>query len=1440
MPAAYNCRPVDAKPRLASFRAEAETLTREQLDLLARRGLLSTTVYLEEDLRTFLDNVLGESRADPPRSLVMLLTAPWGQGKSLVGRSILAKLAGEKGVGYKYYSFEEFAETVYRELVSHKGPVNIEEYLRGKVLDLLEEALRENNGRTTIVFLDEVEAFVEAYRRILAGEPLGLGPSRIALGLVEELLMVAKELMRGSREAARGLAGKVHLVLALTPEASLWLRRLFAEKGLEGRIFRRVVEKQIPPITRRDAEKIVMLIMEDYHGLPSSFVDRSLVNTLYLVSRGNPGILVQLVNSIVYEAYTLCRYYEKRDCVCRLEGKALLQVLSRVEIPYVPGYQQSTPLLDPAFAEKLAEAAEADPSLGAAIARLLVLLEPIPATNIYRFEHVLAELGVPLNTYYAYHGVNGEKLDEIVNALAVKHSTRIHRHFVREVVELLAPRTGDAYTVLVPASERDADELLFFATSVLGTSIDRAAFRNLLEDLVAELEGEGFEPREALHPSPTGLWRIFPSLVAAGVPFLADPVEAARLLREVRELKRSDPEAYARFLLQGLARVLERGGLAKKGPGKTHYYLLRGVYDTVYSVPLELASEAPRPSRGEDAEPRIVVVPRRPGSYTPTPSKPPVVVASIDLGVYEEDSLAVLGALLEGDGEEPRSLNERLFEEFSQLISSRLDSSEAIEKARREFVERGIAVPYLVRRERVERGYSVLDFYRAVMVGGRVLEPRSTAWKLYHLYRLRPYKKGRMTTWCGIRVPSMLSVDLEPEDYRAYYDEAARKRYLAWLEERVRAFIEAAEDDWLVERRGESVQLRLHPVSDRMKRVLKSLGGGAGLDELKRFFVFPEPLEQRRSAERLFDEFFAELLVASGEAERAKNGLKLVALPARHSLSALRARIEAELERRVLAPLRSLLAHCGLDQELASRAATLIVFKERGVKTIDPDAIIASLGELDYAPPSVVGELEELLKGYMGLMAKNSERLAAELSRVKTAIEDLLREYGEGARLAKRLVPGFEASPRPRGIGGFEPCKVLGEALSEQRELLDSLVKTPPNRLGEEYGELRRVFHYENCGNEYGYSLALYLLKKRVDKGVEELVALKDRIRSARERLQGLLGRASTGECLAEVERATARIRASRAGSVEELVAVLDKLSRVVETVVEECKTCLEERRRIERANTRAEKALDLQDRLDIEVDALISSAESYIEGLEKLVGQNLVEKVFVEELRAKTLRLRDARHRLYSKLQELYTEASRRLGEAERLTCKDLDHLRLLGEKLGEISRRIDEAEAGVERLRHGALEVLEAVADRLEKVIDLLEEEYTVLEALAQRVESVREAIRVGKELEEARRALKRAREIVDAIRRGGSAEDPSEAVLEAVEALGRLREALRETIVADIGVNAYAVLQALWSKKPHGKRLSEIVEEIVEETGLPVEEVLRALHVIDTKNYYPVRLT
>ena len=1426
---ASSCKPIEA-PKVPRAREEAENLLPQQQALLTRLGLSASRV--DEELRRYLEEALHDTEATPPRSHVIVIRAPWGYGKTHYGKHVVPRIASSLGMHYVYVTLEEVIERIrdrfieetrgapleYDKLNTVAEPI-VRDALRDIILGAAQEA-EKRGAKAAVVFIDELEAVLEAAQHRTQKTIIR---SYLASLLLNELLSAIRLLMHSEASSPYADAvGKVHLVLAATPEAFNTIMSLAEKMGIGGRLARRIDTVTLRPLSKSDTLKIVKTLIEDYYGLPASAWSPGIVNAIHAASGGNTGIVIRIVNLLLHEAGVECRQLYGRDCICSLEDPVLLaRLMQRIELSYTPRGSYEA-LVNRDLASIAVQHAE---DFGeTALARLVAYLEPLSPDDVYAYQAVLADHGVRLYPVRLYKG-SYEKVAAVLDRAARRLADRAQASIsdARAAVdELLYIGPGDDYTVYVPVNAEDYAEVAFLFSSQ-GLRVSNEAIREAIAELEQAAYEQGLDSSEAYMVKPSTIPVLYPPAAVRAIPVIRDPEAAARLYKEVRELRITMPREYGELVAKGLQIVLNTPSSIDTPKDAVKTTLTLNIYGTSYQVNalIEYYEQghplfAVDPKKLNPEAPTVII-----RAYSPPGVKPPQRVRSkahqtldVELTPRDAETLAALAYALLEKHEEYRNLVDRYaVEDLARRMKEQVESQK--ERLAESYRENGIAVPPLLTASKKTQE-EFLNSYRLLLFAADnrgIVDLEEAVQLLYHGYRVRPYK-GRSRRWCGTEVPPIVILDLEAEDHRAYYDEEKRKRYLDRLRESLLSLLREAQEAGLA--RAEATRYRLipHPVERRLNELSTRLG--IGLEEAERYFLLPSDPMQRKAAKDAFNTI----------ARIAEARLEAMRKPSQHDLAKLQ---EAAAAARRLGAEQLRCLSDGVGD-----AAYLAILKEKGAKLIEPSTL-AETAEY-FLQASSRHHLAPLMAP---LLLYYTELISKGLSKASTSVDDLVRSAYSVLRDAEAVVAALKElgatdvkiGEAIREISSKEAvCREVAAIVSKTLKLHDDLTRIPPSSFSKSVKpeKLMQELRFDNCGNKYNFMPLLYYLeediavKRDIEDAKSTLESMKNAINEVKKTLEAL-----PNDALPEAQKLlNAALGKPLIVDMESpLISILEKLRKDLEDLRDKYITCMNIRKKARSLLNEAEDVLD---------DTLkaINEARS-LAGKARLLAERTGLVEHVKAFESYIANLDDAQE----KLEEAHNNINRLYDVVTDTPCTMLDelsnqerHAESLLRYAKEIRRRVKELEERIEeeynelrdklmaKLRH-----LQSTADRIEKLLSVTDNAGIL---------DVGTAAEVRKALEEYRFYERLYMDIVGLKRLD---EDPEQVLSKARSWLNEAYHSLRQAIVRDIGEDAYRVLEYLLQKPLSGKeRLSKAVQEISKATGIPAEKVIESMYVLDLKGY------
>jgi len=693
---------------------------------------LESRAGAEARLRGVVEKAEAYSVGGAPQSVVAAVVGEWGLGKSHAAR-IIEDAA--RRIAVRRVVFDNIVDVVGvlgsrlgrtpNELEARQA---IEEYLSG-------------GGLPAIVVVDEVESLISA---AASGTPL----KRVAADAFFDLV---KGLLNPEVEAARGLRGRLHLVLLLTPAAFHALRSHLQERGIGGKLLRRIEIVRLRPLLKHESLMVARAYLESSLGIKVEelFSDPRLLETYHEATGGNPGNIVYLAAQTV-----IANTCPDGDCVCKITPERMLSAL--INSVLVDEAGETYPAVDRQLAQALLEEAQGDPE---AIILALGSASTRPDTRTLQ---VLGRLGLdPVQVILYTIGGPGRVSAWLSTASRRACGAReeCREELARALSHLLHADTWNTYTIGAPKDH----EVLASWLEYLGWEPESGADR-ILEGV------EGGVPGYALPPD--RLARLLSLHGRLGAAYLRDPGARERV-REVFRRVEADPERFAGKVAEGLAIVLREA----LGLGDAELGLLawEPTYkDVVYRVmvrpdPSMLAGGVP-----ECPEKALVQLVLHYEDESPGGDCPLHVQIPLAHGTARRLALLALAYELARE-----SLDEGLVREEVEDIARGLQLEQKLHDVLPRLERAGILVTPQSRgielaRRRVGTGKAgklLADTHKLLVAMGGARKPVNLddlTGALTTLTRATPYVsekggRGRRQRWCGALVPSFSVLDIKDE-----------------------------------------------------------------------------------------------------------------------------------------------------------------------------------------------------------------------------------------------------------------------------------------------------------------------------------------------------------------------------------------------------------------------------------------------------------------------------------------------------------------------------------------------------------------------------------------------------------------------------------------------------------------------------------------------------
>lgn len=1468
------CEPLPYTPyKLAG--SEAENISEEERRVLSSLSFESQ-MHAIQKLREFIELIKRSVERGLRQSRVLIIRGPWGYGKTFLGREVLEKLSHKYGLAYRYVTFEDIIRGVIEEYKESMGSQpgatpNLTILAEAVINRVLEEALKEavRSGKPgTVLFIDEIEAFLAARssRRDLYSLAAGTA--------IDSLLNIIKHLMHSESSYYSEFRGRVHIVMATTPEAYYTLLTLTEERGVAGRLKRRWEIVTLRPISKLDMYRLIDEIIERIYRIPNWLKERNLVNLVYVLSNGNPGIAIKILNSVVSAATNYCKFVGG-ECVCRATDRFLINVLPSREVETLEG--GGTQLMDEQIARRILELYKGSyeglygltPDAVELIIKLVTTAAPVEVSNpaiLYQLENALAMV-LRLGFYKVDLYIGSEEdvaawLRESARVLASQLGVDLV--LARTALEMLVYRaSGDQYMVALPEADDDYSEV-----QQILASQDVMVSREHVRKLIVNARRIFREQRRGISLRTASLAMLYPAANLRIIPFVRDPNKARELLRDVERIRSVDPNEYYRLIANAFSEALIAANLAERQEHSIYAVLQYGRDEYLVPLRIYVNEEPPR----SELEPELRIVLRYLGSsLTERPATRTWNTIEVPLTYTDFQLMAVAGLISTKSGFR-EYVDEMLLQGVYQQLVSKYRIEELFSAAAREAAEKGVLIPSTIEGAEIiapESGRQdpvifLRDAYNLMLIGGRHgrLDLGQLVELLVNLYRARPYKRGEK--WCDIRVPVFLSIDLEPENPRDLYSRV--EKYRDWLLAKLRIFAQAAAKSSLLETEGgDTYLIKLHPVERRILYILSKLPGREiDLPSLKGQYLLLPRGTGMYAATRILDDFFIEILKRRLEIlkveERKAKGRKTVLIKLIDRRT--RDRLRNSSIRSLKDSLDSLIKEVQRIEQIIDRAKqkvpgetsesllelgygslmSIIMAKEKGVKIITPDSLLKAAEDIravaEVADPALQNLIEynNYLQDITDLMRAIIDSVNRFVEERETKVKELKAKVHSIVDIVKRTL-GISVNQRVY-VSETDVYECLLSAVKQADALVGEITTKPLRELKKKYQDLLNTVRYDNCVNEYRFSPLLYALKnceecRQLDRKLNDL----ERILDEAERLAKDITRTLEGlprHTRDSVLKAL-RTRFSRIGTIgglEELPGILRDANRVLSEIKGSVEECDEKAREVEHLLQELDEELGKIDKEFKRVSLSIEEFKRVLLLAEKLSGRDKEVAVarVMEEIRGYERRIQRLSEDV-SRYKEYLERLKKEFNNAKSMYS--LEYINNIGNEVYRLRRELETTENTLENSHRELDSAIELLRQKVLQKIKPLKSTLSVISRLIKSVDDIGLRLRLGREADEVARTIKDLESVVN----GVGAEVPGEIARMLGNAKYRLEELLhelRETIDSRVGRGASLILEKFISGALREEKLSRLVDKLSSETGLDRGQVIQILANLDEKGY------
>jgi len=1112
----------------------AENLSDDVLEKLSEsfRSTQRAVSWFTERLK------LASSASREGISLVFELIGMWGSGKTALIK-LLSKIAEEAG----FASFKIRAEDLISGDRKNREVDHTEFALR--ILRLVEGS----GGRSAIVFIDEIEGLIgaEMERRI---------------GIVAAFTQFLRFLR--SRDVVSDpypqLHGRVHVVLVLTPSAHHQIVRALEHQGYAGWLVRREDVFLLLPVSKTEVKRALNEIFRAMAGVELEDVieDLAALNILYVVSRGSPGTLVKLAQSIIMKAAKDCG---GGLCVCRLSLRELLDVLRNTPIESLSDIgAEVVYALNRELVEDILRRSPSDENLPRLLALGVVGEDP-------ELRALLEHAGIEVAEVDLYSGSPESMVSAMLDVLRGS-GLDIGRDELELALRNLFVYTPSGEIIL--ALPADSDSL----SAVLSMHVPVVLGGDVRSRIAAALNGLRGVKRvgKAMAISYLSVRSIAPSASINVIPFITSAVVSRILIDRIQRIQREDLAKFIDLVKRGFSKFL----LNLELHGGKKLFEIRsdavGYVDGALEVPIKIVysfSSDVLMTVAESCTETEICLLLMPASATVNEDSLPWYVKAVKLSYLDQLSLAVAAAV---DDLGERYIDDASFKLYVRELETRLNIVHKIVEWLAEAERRGVLVtvkPLTLYRPVMELLSSAADrerffsWYRLLLEVALQSVDESVVREVYKAFRVRPI--AFRNRWCDLPLPSHMHIDIEPDNPRLLSEEAIASA----VQKNLGDVLSLAERVMMAVRDGSKFLLVEHPVESRIRSIVQSVGE-MNLDDLRKRFV----ISNDRDSVDLFDNL---LDTAARRGLIAVEGGKVVLLSREVLLRELES-VRRELNR-IASAYRRILTENGVS----SAVAHVLMVKAKGWKIIFADHVLEyaedKLRKAEISGRTSLLGLKELVEFVSGLFDRfiipsivdvlNVLRKSDEMCRkAEEKALDLVREINRvsEAVLGLKVLEGVEGRVvsyliRPLCSIKEDIRKTISSTTID--DLLKALASFDSRTVRDEY---RRVFWFnerEACTSRYHFNYVLLSLETRVqdlerifnefEKRIQSITAELDEMKKTLENVDRYVVEEALRRLGIEADKLSTLLKdfASK-GRVDEVLNELAKVFRDIRRVIQE------------------------------------------------------------------------------------------------------------------------------------------------------------------------------------------------------------------------------------------------------------------------------------------------
>ncbi len=830
----------------------AENIPKEVLDRIMSKRLLPSREVIRRRIAEWFELI---SKTEGV-SKILVIRGEWGYGKTAL-RSIVEGLAKEHSYGFLYIRTEDLLRKA-SEVSTNIPTIAFEEVIISELERL--------GISKAVIFLDELEGMK------------GLEESNLRVGgedIVQAFISFLRDIL--SREGKYGtkLRSRVHLVIAATPHALHDLQVRLRSLGYHGWLIRREDIIDLKPLSKLEVITLVSEILKDIYGIEINdvFTDVRLVESLYMISQGNIGTLISLLNSVLLRIKGKCKELrENKVSDVRISPIDLIEIYSSKRISV--GEKPDVNILSDSVKNTLGNILRMSNKY--LIDRVTFL---VASTSILRGGEIkdtdeLIRL-IKFNT-----GLDTVKVD--IYYLSESELREFITNFI-ELIKRLIPFEGieeeplraslenlihlvnkGLYAIAIPRVSEELRYALSYHGALHGLRIDERVIKELNNLL------SGREHDVGIMLSYSSLYRVYPICATGVIPFLSDPSEANTVIKNALELygdaqRFNEVSALVKNALmsilidEGIIAVDERYRPRLKIDGK-----LTPIPVDVYCVMTPLSQLILGKCREDDKRLCLIFHPRGMElKYLADLSWNTKLIQLNDVDLILLISLTL-------SRKHRYRVDKEGLRKFRTYIIDNYRINELIREWYAQAIELGIIVPSELRGAINFEGHKenpiikFLNHYTLLLLGGDKFLKEDLYEIIYYLYRTSVFKKQKQ--WHGINIPSFFSVDLEPENPEVL----SRDKVISRIESHIIKAINSALESSLLTMEGGYYKVVRHPVERRVLNVLRS-GAMEINDLIKSKFIV---LDNR--AYHILRDFFIELLRRKGDVKLKRSKGKVI------------------------------------------------------------------------------------------------------------------------------------------------------------------------------------------------------------------------------------------------------------------------------------------------------------------------------------------------------------------------------------------------------------------------------------------------------------------------------------------------------------------------------------------------------------------------------------